>query len=69
MRQATLSTNTIDFSVSSFGSLINFKKLFVNLKKTLEKDQKDLVFSRKSKKEEDEYFNFMKLIFTHPDKV
>lgn len=69
MRQVNLSLEAIDLSINHFTSLVNFNKLFTNIKKALEKDQKDLVFNRKNKKEEDEYFNFMKTIFTSPDKV
>lgn len=69
MRQATLGEETMNFSIGRFKSLINFNRLFENIKKGLEKDQKDLVFHRKSKQEEDEYFNFMKTIFTSPDKI
>ncbi len=66
MRQALVNPNTIDFSLNSFENLIDFKKLFENLKKGLEKDRKDLLMGRKNNQEEREYFNFMKLLFTSP---
>lgn len=69
MRQATLGEDTMDSSIDLFKRLINFNRLFENIKKGLKKDQKDLVFNRKSKKEQEEYFNFMKILFTSPDKV
>ncbi len=69
MRQVTLGANAIGLSIGRFKSLINLNGLFKNIKKALEKDQKDLVFNRKSKKEEEDYFNFMKIIFTSSDKA
>jgi hypothetical protein len=69
MRQTTLATNSIDFSLNSFENLINFKNLFKNIKKSWEQDHRDLVFERKDTREQDQYFNFMKFIFTSPDKI
>lgn len=61
--------NAITLSFSGLLRLTNFSRPFENIKKVLEKEQKDMVFSKKSKEEEEEYFNLMKFLFTSPDKV
>ncbi len=53
---------------NKLGRIANFKDLLNGAKKSIAKEQKDLIFERKSKREENEYFNFMKFILSSPDR-
>ncbi|HYM65248.1 MAG TPA: hypothetical protein VES68_02080 [Candidatus Sulfotelmatobacter sp.] len=44
-----------------------FFKPFKKLRQAWEKEQKDLIFNRKTRQEEIEYFNFMKFFFNSSD--
>jgi hypothetical protein len=44
-----------------------FLNFYDKLKKYFEQEQKELLFNKRSKKEEAEYFNFFKFIFESPD--
>lgn len=59
----------IEFSLSNFGNLFDFKHLFEKMKQSFEKEQKEILFHKKSEKQEKEYFNVMKFFFTSPDRV
>jgi hypothetical protein len=61
--------NTINFSLGSFMEVNSFKKMFEGIKQSLQKEQKDLVLGRKNRQETDKYFNFMKFLFSSPDKA
>lgn len=46
---------------------LNLENLFYGLKRTWEKEQRDLILERKSQKEEREYFDLIKFFFSPPD--
>jgi hypothetical protein len=50
--------------MSNFFSL---SSLFDAMKKTWEKEQKDLLFNRRNHREVKEYFDLMKFFFSPPD--
>lgn len=59
----------IEFSLNNFENLLDFKKLFEKIKESFEKEQKEILFNKKDKRQEQEYFNFMKFFFTSPDRI
>ena len=59
----------INFSLGYFLETGSFHKLFNGIKNSLQKEQKELVLGRKDRQETDSYFNFMKFLFSSPDKV
>ncbi|HYM65133.1 MAG TPA: hypothetical protein VES68_01455 [Candidatus Sulfotelmatobacter sp.] len=61
-----MDSNFIETSLGRFGKIVNFKRFFDEVRESLEKEQKDLIFKRKGRQEEKEYFNFMKFILTAP---
>jgi hypothetical protein len=65
----TQDDNTVDFSVGSFLETASFHGLFDGIKHSLQKEQKELVLGRKNRQETDSYFNFMKFLFSSPDKA
>ncbi len=70
MRQIyTLNTSSLDFSLNNFDNIFSFKKVFAKLKELLEKEQKEILFQKKNRHDEQEYFNFMKFLFSSPDKI
>jgi hypothetical protein len=65
----TQNENVVNFSLGSFLEFTSFNKLFEEIKHSLQKEQKELVLGKKAGAETDEYFNFMKFLFSSPDKV
>lgn len=59
----------INLSLEHFLEITSFHKLFNRIKYSLQKEQKDLVLGRRNKQETNSYFNFMKFLFSSPDKA
>jgi hypothetical protein len=59
----------VNFSLGNFFEIKNFNNLYHGIKKSLQTEQKELVLGRKNKEETDSYFNFLKFLFSSPDKA
>jgi hypothetical protein len=61
--------HTVNFSLGNFFEPGSFHNLFNEIKKSLQKDQKELILGRRNRRESESYFNFMKFLFSSPDKL
>ncbi len=59
----------LEFSLGNFENLFDFKHLFEKMRQSFEKEQKEILFHKRSERQEKEYFNVMKFFFTSPDAV
>ncbi|OGH36509.1 MAG: hypothetical protein A2959_03295 [Candidatus Levybacteria bacterium RIFCSPLOWO2_01_FULL_38_23] len=59
----------LEFSLGNFNSFFDFKQLFEKIKKSFEKEQRDMLFHRRAKRQVQEYFDVMKFFFTSPDRI
>ncbi len=57
------------FQLNRSQGLNVFLKPFKKLRQAWEKEQKDMMFNRKTRQEQTEYFNFMKFFFNSPDAI
>ena len=62
------SKNYIEYSLINFKGLASFKRLFENIKNTVEIEEKTVLNQKKEKTEKIKYFNMMNFFFTSPDK-
>jgi hypothetical protein len=65
----TQDDHTVNFSLGSFLGTSSFHKLFDGIKHSLQSEQKELVLGRKDQGETESYFNFMKFLFSSPDRA
>ena len=65
----TQNDKAINFSLGDFIELQSFNKLFNGIKTSLQQEHKELVLGKKNIEETDSYFNFMKFLFSSPDKA
>ena len=56
-------------SLGNFSKFLNSRKLLRSARNSFREEQKDLLFGRKSGREEEEYFNFIKFLLSSPDKA
>lgn len=49
--------------------ILDFRVSFRALERSLKKEQKEMFFSRQNWKDQKEYFNFIKFLFSNPSKV
>ena len=59
----------LEFSLGNFNSFFDFKQLFEKIKKSFEKEQRDMLCHRRAKRQVQEYFDVMKFFFTSPDRI
>ena len=59
----------VNFYIGNFFNINKFNDLYNGIRKSLQREQKDLVLGRKNKEETDSYFNFLEFLFSSPDKA
>jgi hypothetical protein len=58
-----------EFSRSNFSKLLDSRKLLRSVRNSFREEQRNLILGRKSRQEEDEYFNFVKFLLSSPDRA
>jgi hypothetical protein len=48
---------------------LGIKNFFKNIEDSVRQEQKEIFFHRRSWKDEAEYFNFIKFLFSNPSKI
>lgn len=59
----------LEYSLGNFNNFFDFNKLFEKIRKSVEKEQKDLLFHKRKRAEEKGFFDAMRFFFTSPDTV